>query len=674
MHIEYIRAKNFFCIGEEPLEIDFSKLGNTVLIQGKNLDLHNNVEGDSEYSESGDEYHSNASGKSTISEIIVYALYGSTIRKKVSHTQAINRYNKKKLEVEIVFTINNVKYRIERTRQPDSLRLWQDGPPWTDDNEITRGGQPATQSQIEEILGMTHKAFINVVCFGQHNEYNFLECTAAEQREIAESLLSLEVYKKFSATAKEDVKELKSSLKESSSVYEQICESESSCLQRIAKIKSQHQEWLNTCNQEIQDLKSKQNFLKEELEKTDIGNLLLHYEQSQKEILDLKSTLPEKQKSKQDLENAITNVKLHYDKARENLHELSLTKKSLEREIADLQRDRSKSTSELNKLNDLPSGAKCPHCYSVIDKQHYKHVMQLHQNKIDSIDDQLNLLTTKLQSNTFEIDKVNKSLNKVVQLKDAAQQKLEAISQGLEKITSRISNLSKVQKPDLTSKEMLIREKINQAQDLINSKQSQLESGGPYLAIVEESQKDLYKVSERKAQQKAKIEEIESSIPYHEYWVKAFGDDGIRAFIIERIVPALNARIAYWMQYLSNGKMKVSFDKYLNASIECEPYSEKSLSYAVTCGSERKRINLAISQAFAHVMMISSGTWPSLVFLDEVSDSIDQRGIRSIYQMICELANEKQVFVITHNINLRHMLDGVDTITMIKEGGFTRKI
>ena len=189
MKIEYLKVKNFLCIGDDPLEIDFTKLGKIVLIKGQNLDFHDETDDALEFSSAEDEYHSNGAGKSTISEAIVYGLYGSTIRKKVSHQDAINKTNKKKLEVEVIFSMNDVRYRIIRSRKPDGLLLWQDGPAWGKHNNITKGGQPSTQKYIEEnILRMNHKAFVNVVCFGQHNDYNFLECVPAEQRSIAESL------------------------------------------------------------------------------------------------------------------------------------------------------------------------------------------------------------------------------------------------------------------------------------------------------------------------------------------------------------------------------------------------------------------------------------------------------------------------------------------------------
>ena len=167
---------------------------------------------------------------------------------------------------------------------------------------------------------------------------------------------------------------------------------------------------------------------------------------------------------------------------------------------------------------------------------------------------------------------------------------------------------------------------------------------------------------------KIKLNELDESLSYYEWWTHGFDD--IRSFIIERIIPALNARIAMWLDYLIQGKIKVTFDKHLNAKIES--LDGDIYTYFAMCGSEKKRINLAISQSFAYIMMLSSGTWPSVVFLDEVSESIDQRGVCDIYKMICELSNEKQVFIITHNVDLRKMLDGVDTITMVRENGQSR--
>jgi len=668
LKIEYLKAKNFLCIGDDPLEIDFTKLGNVVLIEGRNTDYHDDAE---DYSgSSGDAYHSNGSGKSTLSEALVYGLYGNTIRKKVTHTDAINNINKKKLEVEIIFKIANTRYRIVRSRKPDTIRLWQDGPPWSDDNEITRGGQPTTQKQIEELLGMNHKAFVNVVCYGQHNDYNFLECSAAEQRQIAESLLSLEVFKDFCAQAKDDVKDIRGELRECMAVYKQITKSEIAIQERIEQINQKKAQWKTDCLADIAAAKEAYKNTQAELALSDIGPALLKYEQAQQKISQLNEGLPAKHDKEKSLSHALEQAKGHHDKVREKIHELTLALRSAEQELVDFAKERKKQNAELVKLNNLEQGAECPYCFGVIDKKHYSHVIQLHQNKIKSLEPKINAIKARIEANSIEVKKYEKSLETLTNLRDVAQHKLRKIVADIENTHSEINDLSKTQKPDLSSRELVLEEKLSQAKEKIQAKEQELAGGGPFIEILDVAEADLANVRSQKESQKSKIDELDDLLPYYNWWTKGFDD--IRSFIIERIVPSLNARIATWMQYLIGGKIKVTFDKHLDAKIE-SPDGDQ-YAYFATCGGERKRINLAISQAFAYVMMLSSGTWPSVVFLDEVSDSIDQRGIRSIYNMICELASEKQVFVITHNIHLRQMLDGVDTITLLREKGFTRRI
>ncbi len=155
MKIKYIRAQNFLSIGD-PLEIDFTKYGNIVNIKGENRDQGPGA--------------SNGAGKSTIVEIIVYSFFGKLI-KNLNHKQAINIKKGKKLETEVCFEADGHEYRIVRCRKPDSIELWIDGV------DSTVGGKPATQEEINKIIKLNYTSFINVVCFGQHNTKQFLNCS-----------------------------------------------------------------------------------------------------------------------------------------------------------------------------------------------------------------------------------------------------------------------------------------------------------------------------------------------------------------------------------------------------------------------------------------------------------------------------------------------------------------
>ena len=169
----------------------------------------------------------------------------------------------------------------------------------------------------------------------------------------------------------------------------------------------------------------------------------------------------------------------------------------------------------------------------------------------------------------------------------------------------------------------------------------------------------------REANNKEKeLKESESEIPYFEYWSEAFGDNGIRKFVIDGIIPALNDRISYWLQILIDGLIELKFDNKLEETIT---RNGNPAFYHNMSNGEMRRVNLAVSQSFAYVMMLNSGCCPSLVFLDEITGGgIDRAGVPYVYNMIFELAKERQVFVTTHNDVLMNLLDGCETLTLKK--------
>ncbi|MFX8508306.1 hypothetical protein ABTL86_19530, partial [Acinetobacter baumannii] len=115
--------------------------------------------------------------KSTVLEMIVYGLYGNVL-KEMSHKNVLNGKIKKGLEVEVRFQKDGAEYRVVRKRKPDALELWKDGV------DVSLGGMPATQAEIERVIGLTYKAFTNIAFFGQHNMKSFLKCDAATKRQI----------------------------------------------------------------------------------------------------------------------------------------------------------------------------------------------------------------------------------------------------------------------------------------------------------------------------------------------------------------------------------------------------------------------------------------------------------------------------------------------------------
>lgn len=662
MNIEYIRAKNFLCVGEKPLEIEFKQYGNIVVIKGENLDV--GEDGD----RSDGEKFSNGAGKSSISEALVYGLYGETIRNKINHTDTINNINRKKLEVEVRFSKNNNHYRIVRTRKPDSLSLWEN------DTAITEGGAPAVQKRINSIVGLNHLAFINVACFGQHNCYNFLECKPADQRSIVESVLALDVYKQYSDTAKEQLKNERAKIKDMVSEFDKLVEQKSLCMRRIEQIEDRREQWKRTCKADIARYEESLRTLEMKMLRSNDGALLLEYEKSKDELETLKSQVLSLSSNKSAITQSVAEAQAKLAGMRETRHEMHIEIRNKEADLSMHEREVVGIKSVIHDLKSLKPGAECNACYSKISTENYRHVLALKENQLDSLDSRIDEIKRKISIKQKELKVYDDNLDKLKSLVAVADSKVKQLDKELTDRQARISQLSSIRPPDSDAENLVLREKASHIKETIAAKQNELATGDPYREILETTQSDLTQLVDRCDECKKDIKNAETLVPYYEFWVKAFGDDGIRSFVIEGIVPALNARIAYWLQYLINNKIKLTFDSQLDATIERNPPNGDPFVYNAICGGERQRIDLAISQAFAHVLMLSSGTRPSLIFLDEVATNIDRRGLQDIYKMICELAHDRQVFVITHDSHLLEMLEGADVITMRKENGFSVKL
>ena len=251
LDIKYIYAQNFLCFGPDAFEMNLKKHGNIVLVKGSNFDV---VDSESKTA-------SNGVGKSSIPEIIVYTLFGKTIKhpKKINHKDVINNQVGKGLKTEVRWG----DFRVVRTRKPDTLRFWESEKGiWNDSTEITLGGQPATQKLLEEKLGLNYETFVNVVIFTDNNAGSFLECDASNKREIVENLLSLDKYKSFAERAKNLKKEKKDAIKLLQNDYDNARQQLEQVKSKITAAKEQESLWKKKRSSELETLLSKIKVLK----------------------------------------------------------------------------------------------------------------------------------------------------------------------------------------------------------------------------------------------------------------------------------------------------------------------------------------------------------------------------------------------------------------------------
>ena len=178
MYIQFtkVRYKNIMSVGNLFIEIDFAD-SKTTLISG-----------------------SNGSGKSSMLEAIIFALYGKPFR-KINKPQLINSINQKDLLVELEFTIGSARYVVRRGMKPAVFEIWKDG-------ELLNKDAAARDYQVyleQNILKMSFKSFSQIVILGSATYVPFMELPAGQRREIIEDLLDIQVFSTMNLLLKERI-------------------------------------------------------------------------------------------------------------------------------------------------------------------------------------------------------------------------------------------------------------------------------------------------------------------------------------------------------------------------------------------------------------------------------------------------------------------------------------
>lgn len=652
LKIKYVAAQNFICFKD--IKIDFSELGNIVSIRGKNLDVHEIDDGDNHIA-------TNGVGKTSIPEIIVYTIFGKTIKypKKVGHSDVINNQIGKNLRTEIYID----DLRIVRTRKPDSLHVWEskDGI-WNKDTEITVGGMPATQKLLESKIGLSYEAFVNLVIFTDNNSGSFLECDTPTKREIVENLLSLERYRSHFESAKKLRNKVKDDIKQAAWSLETALSAIATSRQRLVAVQQEEVQWKLNKIKELDQLKQKLLAKKTELKASDHGAAIEKFEAVQARIEEAQKEMDGKKAKAALCKEKIAELQQKYSDLQAIVNEYD---RNLQ--VMTLDSDKCQSNINYNKkiLQDIEA-SRCKFCGQT-DEQ----IIENAKKAIQSDSEKLINLTESIQKKTA--DRVTKAAEKkksedliLLGNKNALMFESEA-----EKLRKEIATLSAIEKPEISVVEKLLKEQIVELNKQIKDKETEVDSPSPFIKIVKSTEGEIAVAEENCEVCKENLNKLNEVLPYYEFWVEGFGDSGIRKYVIQEIIPALNSRIAYWLDFLIDGKISLAFDSELEETIHRNPSDGDPFVYHTLSGGERRRLNLAVSQAFAHIMMLNCGTSPSVIFLDEVTTNIDPMGVQGVYNMILELAKEKQVFVTTHDHDLLDLLSGCETIKLVKKGGFT---
>lgn len=663
LKFHYLRAENILCFGPLGVEFHFADYGAIVQIIGINLDMpaSENVPA------------SNASGKSSMQELLSIGLYGRTVKSPTK--------NKGMQIVNTLATSGSIDlrwddYRVLRTYKKSSagsvsckLELWKSSDHiWDDATYITQTSDQ-TNAEIEKALGLTHHAFCNVVIFDDSSTYSFLEADADTKRTIVENLLDLDQYRGYHQNCKELLKTIKTRIDSLTKEYSLAQSEVDACIRRITTIEQQDVTWKQTKTTEIVGLKNRIIEKQKKLETSDDGKQLANWNAAQERLVTLADEITDLESKRQKVEAAVEAARKIVNTARGDKNNLKENISVINSNLIAANQELDKNLALVTSLESKKEGTPCPYCYGIINRDNYGEVLISTRHKTDEcrakIAEELVVITTEKE----KLEKKSAAIGMMEQKLTEAQSKIALFENKIRINRKEILDLSKLSKPQGNAAEQVLEAEIVELKKQLTSKEQEAVGQSPYKEILEQAEAEKINKELEREQKVEALREMEAEAPYYQFWLEAFSDKGIRKFVIDGIIPALNSRVAYWMQILSNGLIEVEFDNRLEQSIK---RNNNVAAYHNMSNGERRRVNLAVSQAFAYVMTLNSGTCPSLVFLDEVTGGgIDRAGIPGVHNMIFELAKERQVFVTTHNESLMNLLQGCETITLKKRDDIT---
>jgi DNA repair exonuclease SbcCD ATPase subunit len=196
----------------------------------------------------------NGAGKSSISQVITFGLYGKIEGKKLS--DIANRINGH-AEVTIEFESNGNIIKVERGLEPSYLNLYLNGVIYDQ-----AGSRNVQDYLTDDLIGIPYYVFNNTISLSINDFKSFIKMSPQDKRAIVDKIFGFQILNRMRDTLKEESKKIKDRLDVISgnleSVNNSIGKSNTEMEFLLSEIEAEAKEEINNLNSELDKFKNLQ--------------------------------------------------------------------------------------------------------------------------------------------------------------------------------------------------------------------------------------------------------------------------------------------------------------------------------------------------------------------------------------------------------------------------------
>lgn len=557
----------------------------------------------------------NGHGKSSIALILEEVLFNKN-SKGIKKADIINRYIKdKSYSIELDLEKDGSSYTIKTNRgTTQTVKLFKDGV------DISAHTATATYKIIEDVIGIDHKSFSQIVYQSNASSLEFLTAADTARKKFLIEILNLTKYTRaaelFKEVSQELSKDIASTQSQVNTVKSWLDKYESTDMTPIEL------QYVGAVDAEILTEASK---LESSISGIESTNKKINQNNTYKQLQAKIQLVPMPTKPVED-----TSIKQAADEAYKNKVE---QEKSLE-----------DSRKFVKKIHGL-SGT-CPTCLQPIDTHKLETLVQEQEQIQQEAQSKITALAKVLQ----ECGALSKQYAADLEQWRTAQKSQEDWEKYHQLIDTELPQ-KPLDKESLQKELQALQTSIQQTRAQIAAAEKHNNQASAHNAKIELIAAQLVEMNQELEKHSEQLHTLSERMSVINVLNKTFSTTGLVAYKIESLVKDLEEITNKYLVDLSDGRFQISFK--INSSDKLNVVitdNGKDIEILALSGGEKARVNVATLLAIRKLMQTLSSSRINLLILDETVEALDLDGKEKLVEVLLR-EEHLNTFLVSHGFS-----------------------